>query len=191
MWQDHKVFLIPIPYKFHDIPQVKAQKGTRDFLKTGTYFVVTLLAVNEIYKGLGLRKPYDLATFIPFLGSAKFGAPPHVKITKGIFDILTSKRDTAYQRKNLPKDFLFYILFPFGGGTAKKLIPAIKGESRTAPTKTKPRGKRRFRIEGADVIRAIIGGEWQTNAGQEYLKKKGMIDEYNKLWYILTGKKTK
>jgi hypothetical protein len=176
-------------YTFHDIPKVKAQKGTYQFMKTALLMLTSVLAINQIYKKAGLRKPYDLSSFLPFLGSAKFGLPPHMEITKGVFDILANKGDTTKQRQNLPKDFFYYMAFPFGGGMAKKIVSALKGESRTAPSKTSPKGKLRFRIEGADIIRTLIGGEWQTEEGQEYLRKKGVLPQYNKLWYILTGEK--
>lgn len=83
------------------------------------------------------------------------------------------------------------MLFVPAGGQIKKIIPILEGESRTEPSKKYPRGQRRFKIEEPDeIIRALLRGEWNTKAANEYLIKKGLKkDAVKKLLWVITGDK--
>jgi len=96
-----------------------------------------------------------------------------------------------WKREKAAKNILKILTIP-GYMAGKKVGAVLRGESRTAPTKTYPKGQRRFKIETTkDIIKTLLTGEWSTSGAEKYLIEKGIKGKgfFSDIMYILTGEK--
>lgn len=150
----------------------------KEWAKIGRYIAGSLAMVLLVGEYLGIDTEDALfRNVMPQLGI----------IPKAAKDIFTGPE---YKKEKVAKNLLNILTIP-GYSAWKKIRSAVKGESRTAPSKTYPKGQQRFKIETTkDIVKTLLSGEWSTSGAEEYLIDIGIKKEkltFDDLLYILTG----
>ena len=153
-----------------DIPLMAKEQGKLEAFKAALYLGISAVAINKLYEEAGLAEPYNLTTFVPFVGQARYGEPtPALTGVAGVAQVVFGEGEKRKEGIERLKRFAT-TLVP-GGRQAVKTLKGIKaiqeGGSRT------PTGKLRYPIKGtAEELRALIFGPTQTKAARKFYENK-------------------
>ena len=150
----------------------------KEWRKLARYIISSFILVFTMGDFLGIDyKDVFFKNIMPTLGI----------VPKAIMDLLGPE----WKREKAAKNVLKILTIP-GYMAGKKVGAALRGESRTAPSKRYPKGRRRFKIETPkDIIKTLLTGEWSTSGAEKYLIEKGIKGKgfFSDIMYILTGEK--
>jgi len=118
-----------------------------------------------------------VSSYIPFLSSAKFGSmPPVFEFGKDIALLISgNEQDSKKAWNEIKSKWSFNILAPYGGNQIRKTLQGIEASTGidfplVYDPSRKGSGDVKFVVEGIDVIKAIMFGPWQSDAGLEYIQ---------------------
>jgi hypothetical protein len=135
-------------------------------------FGAAVLAVNAAYRATGLKEPYDVQSFLPGVGNARYGVSNPVLKTawaamQSLTGAVTHNKDLVTKGNRQLAQSLALLFVPQQAMTSAKGISAAKRGYMVSS-----KGKRLFDIKGAgEVIRSSLFGPYRTQAGQDYLNK--------------------
>lgn len=162
-----------------DLPLIRKESGTLEALKAAMTLGISAIVINQLYEEVGLPQPYNITTFLPLSGSARFGEPtPALAGAWGALQTIVGigSGQAEITQEGL-KDLKRFLTTTVPGGrqavkTLQGVVAIMEGGSRT------PDGKLRFPIQGfPEELRALLFGPYQTKAGQKFIENQGKKKE--------------
>ncbi len=161
----------------NDLPNIARTEGGVKAVNMIVRSVAGMSIANEVARASGIPAPFDLDTFIPFLGNYRFGAPGMGSIIPDIaLSFLGNEQEAAKSKKKLQRSAA--ALTVTGGGQAYKAYDAFFDAKGKFRPKASTAGRLRDAIFGRG--RNIIEKQNYNNElkkgfigrGRSFLKKK-------------------
>jgi len=130
----------------NDLPKIARTEGGARAVSMVTKSIAGMAIANETARSIGIPAPFDIDTFIPFMGSYRFGPPGELSIPYQLGEYLTGKAtgDKAMAKKG-GKGLMrtgTSMLFP-GASQASKAGEAIWDRKSPGPfSLTKPKNQK-------------------------------------------------
>lgn len=94
-----------------DIPRLEQKEGTAAMISNVMRLAASMEIANEVYSGVGMPRPFELNSLVPFLGNVKYGTSgvfgllgDAMKYVGARLDVLPKKNELEKTKKYLIKD---------------------------------------------------------------------------------------
>lgn len=105
----------------NDIPNIAMRDGAAQATAMLVRGVAGITFANEMARQMGIPAPFNTTTFVPFLGTYRFGVPSTITLPFAAYDSVMGEGQSQAMSKSKVKNFAFAAAAT-GGGQVKKIF---------------------------------------------------------------------